>query len=309
MIQLSLGRKLVRWCAIYLVITIVLFLIVTFPRTIYMEQMDGVMHLSDGFSLTAYYEQVRGYLTYIVENKTLGYTRNGSTVERSAFYLFMYSFPVVLLSLFLTYTLGFLKGILDYQIRHSRWNLFRKKLTNALEAIPDFFLIICVQYLLIRYLPFIPIFENQEWYRFILPALIVSIYPTVYFAKVTRGIIANEEGSPYLQVAAAKGFNQTYILYKHMVRKVSGSLLDQLPTVTMIVLSNLLIVEFIFSYNGAALRLFRAMDVSSSVSAGQMNQFEPGMILALGLGFMLILFVVQLLAETIKSFVDPRRFE
>ena len=47
----------------------------------------------------------------------------------------------------------------------------------------------------------------------------------------------------------------------------------------MIVLSNLLIVEFIFSYNGAALRMFRAMDVSAAVSAGRGNQFEPGMIL------------------------------
>ncbi|WP_169865058.1 ABC transporter permease subunit [Sutcliffiella halmapala] len=300
--------KIMKSILFFLLVSILLILAVLFPRSPDIAVQGRAMTLEYGyeFSWEAYKHNISMFLHDVKENKTLGFTRYNNPAEEEIWLHMARSLKVILAAFFITLTFGVLKGIYDFYDRWSGWNVFGKGMTWLLQSIPDFFLIICLQWLIIFYLPFIRIFGHDHWYSFILPAFLVSMYPMLYIARITSASLGSEKGKPYIQVARSKGLSKEKVLWKHMLRNSLYPIFSNLTAMMLYLLSNLLIVEYLLDYRGAAYRMFQAFDVSKAISGGMNLINESGLIIGFGLCFMIIVFISQIITLLVIKKVEPR---
>ncbi len=301
--------KIGKYTLIYTAIIFILILIILFPRDAQMVQENGVMEYHYQFSWETYYKNVSSYFTNMIENKSLGGTRHHFTVEEILAIFLPRSLKVIVTAFIISLFFGILKGILDFRHSQKKSNIIGNGTTFLFQAIPDFFLIIIILLLVISYFPFIPIFAQGVWYEFLIPALLVSILPLMYVARITSSAIASQEGLQYIVVAKAKGLSNKIVLYKHVLKNCYSTIFSHCSSLTIYIISNLLMVEYLLSYQGAAFRLFQAIDYRNSVSVGRRSNFEPELIIAIAVSFMLIIMISQIISEVANDSLDPRRRE
>src|SRR5690606_4436321 len=125
---------------------------------------------------------------------------------------------IILVGFILSVVLGIFKGIFDYRQANKKLNFLGGGATRFFSGIPDFFIIICVIYVVYLYIPGINIMGNEGWYKFIAPGVLVSIAPMLYVARITSVSLLTQEREPHIQVAYAKGFTSKKVLLNHMLR-------------------------------------------------------------------------------------------
>ncbi|MGM0396755.1 MAG: ABC transporter permease subunit, partial [Bacillota bacterium] len=128
---------------------------------------------------------------------------------------------------------------------------------------------------------------------FVLPLLTLSIIPTIYISRITFITIQEELGKDYIRNAIAKGFSRKKTIFYELIPAISFKIVDTLPAIMTMLLTNMIIVEWLFNYRGILyflLYFYNRQDV---------YRFVP---LALTLGLMYIVFTwgVQLLARLIN---------
>lgn len=312
---MSLGKQILRTLVIYLLSLIVLVAIVFLPKFNYTVEVEErgngsrtvtVVSNDDYYSFDEHLSSIKTYFTAVMEYKSLGPTRYNSTVEAEIFPAINKSITVIVVALILSAILGVLKGFFDFRMQRRKLSIFGNGTTWLFQSIPDFFIILFVQLLLIRYLPITKFFEREGWDAFVLPALLVAIFPTMYIARITSAALAGQAGQLYIQVARAKGLTERKILYKHIFRNCLGTILTHLPSLMVYLLSNLLLVEYFMNYHGAMYRLFIALDFDRSKIE---RYVETGMIFWICIFFMLLLFVVQLISIIAKRYYEPSKLE
>ncbi|WLD93621.1 ABC transporter permease [Alkalihalobacillus sp. AL-G] len=307
---MQLVRGVVKTCLLYLAALIVIVLVVLAPRevtTVPSKNHPAVIEFQYGFNWSVYKDNLIQYVTGIWENNSLGGTMYPHrTVEEEIVEYLPRSLLIILTSFIISILVGVWKGIFDYLNTASRKRILGKNATSFFLAIPDFFLILCLQWLVIFYFPFIEFFGYDHWYSFILPSILVSIYPLMYIARITSGAIEGEEIQQYVLVAKSKGFTRKIILYNHILKNCWGAVLSHLSSVMLYILSNLLIVEYLLDYKGAAYRLFKAFHYTNVYSIGYVSEYEAEMVIGLAMSFMMIVFVTQLISQVARIYVDPR---
>ncbi len=304
-----LARNLLKALLMYSVVMILIVLIVFFPRKLDVMLVDGVMQFGYSFSWGQYYENLKQFTTYVIENKSLGVVNGWLTVEETLKVFLPQSLKVIIAAFFISIFVGLYKGIFDYKQSSRRTNFLGNGTTFIIQAIPDFFLIILMILTIITFFPFIPIFSQGEWYSFIIPAIIVSIYPTLYIARITSTQVSNEEGMQYIQVAKSKGLTNRMVLYRHMLRNCYGTILSHCSTVMLLIISNLLMVEYLLGYKGAAYRLFEALSHSTVITVGQRHNFEGELIIGICFCFLVLVLISRIISELASNYLDPRRNE
>lgn len=99
--------------------------------------------------------------------------------------------------------------------------------------------------------------ENQA---FLLPLLSLSMPIFLFLTQVIVLKIFEELDKQYIAFAKAKGLSFLYLLNIHVIRNIRHDLLGHLKTIIWIMLSTLVIVEYIFNMDG--LMLFNIKHVS-----------------------------------------------
>lgn len=287
--------KLLKTVFIYAFVFCMIVLIVLFPRHMDVHVTEyGGMSVDYNFSLEQYKQSVTGYISYVLEEKSLGITRFSRTVEEELWIYISRSFLVILTAFVLSCIVGILKGFFDYRAS-KRKSLLGNGTTWILQSIPDFLAILIIQWVIIKYFPFIRFFGSGNWTDFILPALLVSIYPSVYIARVTSAAMAAQDGKLYIQVARAKGLTSRVVFLKHRFFNSVGTILAHLPSLMQYILSNLLIVEFLMNFQGAAQRMFLAIDYHPAFGTG--GNYEPGIIIGISFFFLCLIMFVQVVSQ------------
>lgn len=128
---------------------------------------------------------------------------------------------------------------------------------------------------------------------FIMPLLTLSIIPTIYISRITYITIQEELGKDYIKNARAKGFSRRKILFNELIYPIVFKIVDTMPTIMTMLLSNMIVVEYLFNYHGIVyflLYLYKRRDI---------YRFVP---LAMTLGLIYIIFTwgIQLLAKIIN---------
>lgn len=287
----------------YVIIIAALLLVVLFPRNPSMS-VGGraqTVEMEYQFSLQEYKDNIVQYIQLVWKEKSLGETRHQNvTVEDELKRFFPNSLKIIIPAFIISLLMGVWKGVFDYRNRFNRKSILGNGLTWLLQSIPDFFIVICLQWLVIFIFPSLRLFSQSNWYGFIAPAILVSIYPMMYMARITSAALSNEDGQYYIQVAKAKGFPMSKVTNRHILRNGMKMILSHMTSLMIHTLSSLLIVEYLIGYEGLAYRLFTALGFSTSFNMGSFRGFEPGVVIGIGLCFLLLVIVAQLIGILIK---------
>lgn len=306
--------QILKTVGIYVFVMFIIILIVLFPRLPEskieeIELLDGTkieatIVSSSTYSVERHWNNIKDYFTSVVETKSLGMTRYNVSAESEIFAAMKSSITVIVAALFFSFVFGVIKGFFDFKMQRKKLSILGHWTTWVFQSIPDFVVILFVQLLFIRYLPIVQFFSREGWNAFVLPALLVAIFPTMYIARITSAAISGQVGQLYIQVARAKGLSERVVLYKHVFRNIIGTVLTHLSSLMVYILSNLLMVEFFMNYPGATLRLFRAVDYHPSLGTGP--KFEAGVIIGITFCFMLLILLVNIISRVARSYFEPR---
>jgi oligopeptide transport system permease protein len=314
---MKLILQLTKTFLIWLFIVTILVLLVLFPRRITFGFVEGSaeMRREYHFSWEEYRNSVTNYIKKVWENKSLGESRFGLTVEEEMKRYFPRSLKLIIPAFILSVLLGILKGVYDYRTQRGKRVILGNGTTWLFQSLPDFMVIMGFQYvaiLLMRMISIkIPIYSFPNWYELIVPILLLSIYPTMHIARITSASLAEQEGMYYLMTAKGKGLSEMVVLYKHALKNCLGTIFSHFSTIMLYILSNLLIIEYLMFYKGAAYRLYEAFGFNISnrrttFYAGESRVFESELIIGFIFAFMLIVLITQVASQVVKHRIDPR---
>ena len=243
------------------------------------------------YPLGAVWDKMQELVKFLFSEGTLGMTKHGESFESVTLEFFKKSLPIIISAFILAIPLGIAKGMFDFRTKHTRLVPMGSGFTSFITSLPDFFLILAMQWIILYNFRFIDWFGSDQWYNFLIPSLLVSLYPLMYFARITYAALSNEEGEMYIQTAKAMGLTERLIIKKHILKKCMVSILQHMPTVMTYVLSNLLMVEWLLDYKGAAWRFLYAIQRIAHPKFS-----EAGLAIEFSLCFMSILFFSQTLS-------------
>lgn len=92
-----------------------------------------------------------------------------------------------------------------------------------------------------------------------LPALSIILVSFGYWALGMRGMMITVEGEDYMQLAAAKGLNPFYILYRYMIRNAILPQVTALAIQLGTMVSGVILVEYVFQYRGMGRVIYNAI--------------------------------------------------
>ncbi len=129
----------------------------------------------------------------------------------------------------------------------------------------------------------------------VLPALVLAARPLAHLARIAYGSLRDIDGEDYVRTARAKGLPQRIVLGVHEARNAAVPMLTALAVSLRFSLASLPVVEYFFSWPGIGSALLDAI-------RGEQARAVAGMALTLGLSFMLVNLVLDLLYRV----ADPR---
>ncbi|MFS0863594.1 ABC transporter permease subunit [Fredinandcohnia sp. 179-A 10B2 NHS] len=253
------------------------------------------------FSMDTYKDNITQLVNGIIQDQTLGKTKSGFIVEEEIANYFPRSLKIILFAFIISIVIGIAKGIFDFTYQNRWFSFIGRGTTWLTSSFPDFFLIILLQWFVLVNFQSIDIMGYEEWYNFIIPSLLISIHPIMYVATITRGSFIDENGEQYVLVAYSKGLTKNKVIIRHIFKNAIPAICNHLPSVILYIMSNLLIIEWLLDYKGAAYRLFKAIEFSKSIPLqGGLATEEAPLIFGILLCFMIPLVLAQVISVVTK---------
>lgn len=229
------------------------------------------------------------------------------------------SMVLMSIAVLLAVGLGVLKGFWDFSQLRRRSAAIGPVITGAVQGIPDFWLILMIQlgaswlYKTYNWTPFKVAWASDEpASSLVYPVFCLALVPGAYVARVTSSAMANVYDREYIRTARAKGLHEFAVIYKHALRNALVQILDGLPSILAVMVSNLLIVEYLFNYPGLTILLKDAVapiatgfGVRGTTRVLREGQDIP-VLVAAGVSLGLIFSLLYLLVAILRRVTDPR---
>ncbi len=223
--------------------------------------LSFLARIDPGFNIkTINHERVTNFSWYLTLKEILLSLQNlfqaapvqnaGSRPSFSIIFSAAYRSLILLTSGILLSTLiGVASGILEgYKLKRTH---LRSLGTLIIFSIPDVLVVLTgllIYIFIARNFPAVK--EALPLNTFILPLITVSIIPTIYISRITFITIQSELQKDYIRNARAKGMSRRTLFTSEMLPAVLYKTADSLPAIMTILLSNLIIVEYLFNYLG-----------------------------------------------------------
>ncbi|MBV1757165.1 MAG: M28 family peptidase [Dethiosulfatibacter sp.] len=202
------------------------------------------------------------------------------------------SVALVTVSLFLSTAVGILRGM--YEAYRSRKSRLGSLGTLVFFSIPDVLIVLIVLLMYTGFARQFPSLKDMlQLKNFILPLFTLSIIPTIYISRIAFITIQEELTKDYIKNEKAKGFSRKKIIFIELLPAVIFRIVDAMPTIVTMMLSNMIVVEYLFNYHGILyflIYLYNRQDV---------YRFVP-LALTLGLIYIILTKGFQLLAKIIN---------
>ncbi|WP_432402400.1 M28 family peptidase [Wukongibacter sp. M2B1] len=282
------------------------------PAFIILFSLIFIANLPPSFNLEFHNGQIYTNLSmYLSLKKSVLYIRNlvlngmGTTENHVEIIKIVYvsmgrSMKLILTTIIISLAFGVLKGMFD-SYRGGRKGELRTLATLMTFSLPDVFIVLCGM-LLISYISQNDILSQfvdlKKLRGFIIPLLTLSIIPTVYISRITFIVIQEEMKKGYVAAAKSKGLSKFQVFTKHILIGVIFKVIDSVPTLITIIISNLIVVEYLLNYKGIVFNLYRfyeGHDVTSFIG------------FSLALGLIYILFIT--LSKVISKLTNPMKRE
>jgi peptide/nickel transport system permease protein len=154
-----------------------------------------------------------------------------------------------------------------------------KEIAFFFESFPDVILLFSIQLLIIwifkksAVLLVNPIGYMENIY--LLPIAVTSIIPSVILFQMTLFAIGVEQSKPYVEFATSKGMTQIKVLTFHIFRNVCFVVFSNIQMILWLIISNLLITEYIFNMKGIFSFMFSHLSSSEVLAACLLLIFIP----------------------------------
>ena len=156
--------------------------------------------------------------------------------------------------LMLAVFLGVSKGIIDSKRGSTSESSLKVLGTIIPISLPDILIIALLQrlavYLNNHGIEIFKVGGSGTINHLLLPIIALSILPACYIARITSMAIDNCYQQDFIKVAVGKGCSSYRVLWNHAMKNAIPSIIDSFPTITSIIIGNLLMVEKLFSYPG-----------------------------------------------------------
>lgn len=196
--------------------------------------------------------------------------------------------------------LGVVKGMFD-SYKGGRRSGLRTVGTLMAFSLPDVFIVLCSM-LLISYISYSDMIKQlvdlSKLKGFFMPLLTLSIIPTVYISRITFIVVQEEIKKDYVIAAKGRGLSKFNIFTRHILKSVVIKVVDSIPALITIIISNLIIVEYLLDYRGIVFNLYRFY---------KQNDINSFIGLSLALGLIYITFII--IAKLISRLINPKKRE
>ncbi|WLD93428.1 ABC transporter permease subunit [Alkalihalobacillus sp. AL-G] len=235
---------------------------------ILMAGLPRLMPTGGSFALnwTGYFEGLQQVFTGLLNLSDVKYNTGGTLrpLMPQMTDMVVYSLTVLMTAILVAlFAAGFLTFITMLLPR--KWIRRIKVITFVFESLPDLLIIIMCQVIIVW------LYKNTGLLVFevasmpgepiyIMPIICLSILPMIQYFKVMVSIVENELEKQYVELAKAKGLVQRKILIVHVLRNSMASILNHTKTIIWFMLSNLLILEYIFNIDGIMRFLFEYLN-------------------------------------------------
>lgn len=266
-----------------------------------------IVYIPSKFDIVSYSgSYMSNYSIYVIAQNALAYLRDlaahglgktqlGFNVTYIISFSIMKSVVLVLCSVTLAFIVGTINGALS-GFRHRGGSSARFLGSITVMSLPDVLIAILIQ-LICAFL-----YENNilqassgETGSFVFPFICLAIIPTAYISRIAQIAVKEEMNKDYIMAAKAKGLSNFSIMKNHLLISVVIKVVEALPSVLNIIISNLIIVEYLFSYPGIVCQLFsyiKENDVKTCV----------GLIIGIGMVYCILIMIFKVIALIINPF-------
>ncbi len=252
----QLGSKLLQ-VAIPASILILLVTIAQLPRDLNLIAVNG--HWDTNFSGYLTLKKTVFYLRSLLQNG-FGDTLGGASVAGIIRSAFLNSFMLLGVSVALSLPIGVLKGLFDaYSSR--RDSELRSFSSVVLLSVPDVLWIFMASSAMIlvggspMFAAFLPVSFLRGW---LLPLVTLSIMPSIYISRIAFVGFRHELNKPYISALKAKGASKRRIFFSHLLRPVFERSFGAMRGLIAVLISNLIVIEYLFDYKGLANYILQA---------------------------------------------------
>ncbi|MFZ5967828.1 MAG: M28 family peptidase [Bacillota bacterium] len=250
--------------------------------------------VNTNFSL---YLTVKKSILYLRQLSTegLGKTGKSDDVLKIIIDTFTKSGILMVFTVIFSLLLGITKGCFD-SYKGKRKGELRTISTLAALSLPDVLIVLLAMMMIIMVAKneMLSQFISAKTLReFVMPLATLTILPSVYISRITFITIQEELKNGYVNTAKAKGLSKFRIYSKHILPSVMIKVVDSLSSVLTIIISNLIIVEFLFGYPGIIYHLLQCYKQDDTITF-------IGLALALGLMYVTFNLVFKLIARLIN---------
>jgi oligopeptide transport system permease protein len=273
-------------------------LLLLLPREMKVIQLGPLSVIAKfPFSMELFINNIKSFLDYIHEQNGLGHIKTGMTVSQSTMIYFRRSLSIILPSFIGSVAAGIILGSAQFRYRDKKVGRVLNFFNWFFSSVPDFFLYIGIQYLLIKLIrdgfPDFNLYGNDDWYSFIFPSIALSIFPMVHIAKYVSVSLLHESKQDYIRTSYSKGMTETKVQV-HMLKNCSAGICNQTQIIMLYILTSLPIIEKLSSFKGAGFALL------DSILGNQDNQA-----LGLMIPFLLLMTLVITIAQILKLKLSP----
>lgn len=228
-------------------------------------------------------------------NGTLGYSGSSfQEVSNIVFPKLLLSFQIGLISIGFSFLFGIPLGILFARRKSTTSDIFAALAAILAFSIPSFVLGLGVMG--INYALNLPIiFEYDNAFMLLVPALVISIPVGMRYTRYLRGSVREEYQKQYVDLARVKGVSERRILWKHIIKPSLYPMATFLPFVIIATIFGSVTIEAIFAIPGSGTLL-----VDSALEKDQ------NMILAITLFYTMFIVFSFFIRDILLKFIDPR---
>lgn len=210
------------------------------------------------------------------------------------------SLKLISVTIIISLVFGILKGMFDSYRGGTKGDL-RTVGTLMAFSLPDVFIVLCGM-LAITYISnndtLKQLIDLSSFRNFVMPLLVLSVIPSVYISRITFIVVQEEIKKGYVRAAKSKGLSKFQIFTKHIFNCVILKVIDSVPTLITIIISNLIVVEYLLNYKGIVYNLYRfyqSNDVNSFIGC------------SIALGLIYITFIMM--SKLISKLINPMKRE
>lgn len=167
---------------------------------------------------------------------------------------YFYSLIIFLSSLIISLVMGIGLAYLTSLLPEKKF-LFVAKTVSLLEALPDLFIIMIIQFGVLIYYKqtgtllfrIVSLGDNRTY---IFPIIALALIPSIMIYKVILFLVKEEMEKTYVNFVKGSGFSQTYIFFRHILRNIAPSIVSHSKSILLLLLSSMVIFEYIINIKG-----------------------------------------------------------